>query len=393
MTALPLDVLTDTYTAEEALEDTLAVAESVELDVTAYEEGDVALTLLEILAEWVANERALVQPLVAAGWLDYAFGPELTQTAKEVFNVDRIGQTYASVPILLTNTGTDTHVIGTNDVTVASSVSDKTYRNVEPDAPVTLGPGQSTTLPFVADEAGSASSADPGDLTVVVSGQLGLTATNATAAVGRDEEEDDQLKARCRLKVPAISKTAAGPKGKYAHIAITPSENGGANSRRCDVRGSTVTGEVDVVLATSSGAASSDDIDLVEAALVMNVVGPTETLTVRSATEETIPVTYTLWVYDDLNQESAQIQTKVAQRVALLFSVAPVGGWRKPSEVGKVFRNLLEATIKSVTDRAFQVEVSSPAADVELGEDDVPVLGTVTPTIVFQPAPPTGGTL
>lgn len=396
MTALPFDAMIVPLTEEDALEESLAVAESLGLPVTTWVEGDVTLTILEILSYWVAKERGLSRVAIAGGLIDFAEDDEwLTAWAKQVYDVDRIDQDFARTTVTVTNTGQDTHVVGANDLTFQNASTDKTYRNVSPAVgTISIAPGDVVSVDIIADEAGSASSADPGDISIVVSGFLGLTVTNPSPAVGRDRETGDQLKARCRLKTPAISKTGAGPKGKYAYIAITPEENGNAGVTRCDVRGNSVTGAVTVVLAGSSGAVTNTDRDLVEEALVDKVIGPTETLTVISATNASIDVTYELWVYDDVNVDGAALQAKVSQRIDALFALAPIGGWRRAADPnGKVFVNLLEATIKSVTNRAFQVAVTLPAADVDLTQNQVPVKGTVTGTIHLEVAPPTGGTL
>lgn len=397
MTAVALDALIAPLSEEEALEESLAVAETLELPVTSYVEGDVTLTIIEELAYWVSKSRGLSRSAIASGFLDFAEDDNwLTYHAKQVYGVTRVEQTFATVPVTVTNTSNDTYDIGANDLTFKNGSTDKTYRNTSPVAPalVSLGPGASFTFDAIADEAGAASSADPGDINIVVSGFLGLTCTNAIAAVGRDREAGDALKARCRLKVPAISRTAAGPRGKYAYVAVTPEENGGANVTRCDVRGNKTTGTVEVVIASPTGPVTAGDRDLVEVALVDKVIGPTETLTVISATAHVLAVTYQLWVYDDVNVETSVLEDKAMQRIAALFALSPVGGWKRTSDPnGKVFVNLLESTIKSVTNRAFQVMVSLPAADEDLTANEVPTLGAVTGTITLVETPPTGGTL
>ena len=396
MTTLPMDAIVAPLTETEALAETLTVAATAELPVTAWDEGDSILTVLEILSYWLAKERGIVRPLVASGFLDYADDDDnLTQTALQVYGVPRIVETYAAGIATVTNGGTDTFTIGANDLTLEASSSGNTYRNTSPaSGTVTLAPGDSLDFDVIADVAGSAGSADATELDTVTSDQLGLTCSNASALVGRDREPKASLVNRCRAKVPAISRTSAGPKGKYTYVSITPDENSGAAVTRCDVRGNTTTGAVEVVLAGPSGAVSGADVTLVTAALVELVVGPTETLTVASATNLTVAVTYQLWVYDDVNLTDTQIRDAVSARLTALFQVAPIGGWRKSLDAnGKVFRNLLEAIIKGVTSRAFDVSVSLPASDTNLTANQVPVLGVVTGTITREAAPATGDTL
>lgn len=394
---IPIDALVEPITHEQALEETLAIATSVGLPVTSYAPGDTTLSILETIAQWLPTEREVSAAAIAGGWLRYAAALEdaryLTVLALEVYNVQRVEQTFATTTIEIVNTSTDTHVIAANDLTFAHESTEKTYRNVTPTSgTITLSPGASTTLDFVADEGGSESSAGIGEINVSVSGFLGIVGENVTAAVGFDEETNEQLMQRCLLKAPAISRTGAGPEGKYAYVAVTPSENGGAQVTRCAVRGDNTDGSVEVVLAGPAGAVTSGDVELVEAALVELVVGPCETLSVVSATNVSINVFYSIWVYDDVNETAEQIAERVAQKLALLFALAPIGGWKKSSDSeGKVWVNLLEATIKSVTTRAFQVSVSG--SDTTLTANQVPVLGAIDPNIVLEPTPATGGTI
>lgn len=397
MTLLSIDELVEDLSREDALEENLSLATGLELPTTSWVEGDVTLTVLEVLSIWQSEERAISKNAIAGGWLRTSSGAYLDLNGVEVFNTPRNEATYASCLMVIANTGTDTITFGLEEVTVQHDTTGKTYRNLEPDVgTVSISPGQSSDpLLFQADEVGSESSADTGEITTVVSGIVGATCTNTTAAVGRDQETDDAYKARCRLKAPAISRTGAGPTGKYTYVAITPEENGGANCTRCSVVGNSNTGEVDMVLANASGGVSGGDLTLVRDALVEKVVGPCETLFVDSAGTQTINVTYRLWVYDDVNESEQALKDAIAIRLEQLFALAPVGGWIRGVDlgVGKVFVNLLESTIKAVTRRAFQVSVTVPSADVILLPSFVPVVGTITGTITFEPAPPTGGTL
>jgi hypothetical protein len=405
---VPLSLLTTPSTPEEELAELLALAAAVQLPTTSWVEGDVTLTLLETVAQRLSMLSQVIAPMAAGGFLDYARGSGvvgikgwLDILAKQVFGEDRIDATFASTNVTLTNTlgpGGNTYTIAANDLTVEDSLTGKTYKNSEPAVgTVTLAPGGNVSLMFVADEIGPASSAGPGEIDTLVSTLLGVTVSNATSAVGLDEESDDALKNRCRLKVPAISRTAASPAGKYAYVAITPSENNGANVNRAIVVAESATGNVTVVLAGPSGAVDGSpggDVDKVESALIQKVCGPVETLTVESATNNTVSPAYAIWVYDDINLDTATIKTQIAAKLALLFGVSPIGGWKKTGDPsGKVWIRLLESVIRSVSPRIFEVEVSLPSSDVTIGATEVPVLGTPTGTINFETPPATGGTI
>lgn len=399
---VPLSVLTTPSTPEQELAELLAIAAAVQLPTTSWVLGEPTLTLLEIVAQRISMLTQVLAPMAAGGFLDFASGSGIPGTpgwldilGQQTFNESRITATFAQATCTLTNSGGDTYVISANELVAESSVTGKTYRNSTPSSgTVTLSPSSSITLTFVADEAGSASSAGTGDISLLVTALLGVTITNPTAATGLDEESDDAYRARCKLKVPAISLTAAAPEGKYVYFAITPSVNGGANCNRAICIGDTTTGNITVVCAGPSGAISGGDVTLITAALVNNVIGPVETLSVVSASNLVIAVTSTIWVYSDVNLDSPTLQANVLARLQLLFAVAPIGGWKKPTDPnGKVWNNLLGAVIRSVSTRVFEVELSVPSSDTACAAQQVPVLGAVSTTVVFVTPPATGGTV
>jgi hypothetical protein len=392
---VPLSVLTTPSSPEDELEELLAIATAVQLPTTSWVEGDITLSILESIAKRVSDLTQITAPMAAGGFLDFARTGWLTILAKQVFGEDRIGSTFASTGVTLTNTSSQTYVIAANDLTFEDSTTDKTYKNSDPSVgTVSLAPSSTLVLTVVADEAGAASSAGAGEIDTLVSTLLGVTVSNATAAVGIDEETDEALISRCKLKVPAISTTAAAPPGKYAYVAVTPSQNGGALVNRADVRGDQTNGAVTVVLAGPSGAVSGSDRTLVENALIMKVIGPVETLTVISATNATQTITYDLWAYTDINLTDVEILAQVSTRLGVLMSVAPIGGWKKTGDPnGHVFKNLIISVIRGVSPRIFEVEVSVPVGDNIIGANEVPVLGTVIGVVHFETPPATGGTV
>jgi len=383
-------------TAEQALARALATAELLSLPVTSWIEGEPTLTLVEYHALRDSQLQAVILPILAGGLLEWASGDWLTLLARNVYNVERIGKTFASVTITASCTpGKGPYNVEAGDVVVRNSTTGKTYTSVSPlVGNDTIQEFVPLSIDVVADEAGSESSASAGEIDELVTNFIGVTVTNATAAVGLDEESDDALRARCRLKRPAVSKIASGPKGKYAYVALSPDENGGANVTRVEVRGDTSLGTVDVVIGGPSGQVTVEDAALVEAALVQKVIGPVETLDVIRGPSSATNVVYTLWVYSDVNLDEATIKAQVEQRLTALFQLAPIGGWSKtgvPGE-GYVWRSLIEATIKGTSSRIFEVDVATPSGDVAHSQNTVLVLGTCTGTVNFVAPPQSGGT-
>jgi hypothetical protein len=394
MSELTPQALYTIETKEEALERSLQSASDLGLPTTDWHEGEPTLTLIEHHAARDAELQAHLRPILAGGLLSWAEGDHLTLLCREVYETERIGATRAGTTVTVScAAGFGPYTgLGAGDLIFANTVTDKTYTSTSGG---TAQHGVPLQVDVLADEAGSGSSAAAGEITTVVTGLLGLSVTNVAAAIGLDGEADEPLRARARFKPPDINEAASGPKGKYAYTALDPKRNNGANVTRVAVRGDTMSGLCTVVLGGPSGQVSEEDRAKVESALVYQVIGPVENLSVLRGPTVAVDVTYTLWIYDDVNLDTTAIETRVAQLLARAFRLAPIGGWSKTPETlgtGKVWVNLIEAVIKSVSDRAFEVSVSIPASDYALLQNDVLVVGTITPNVVRVAKPESGGT-
>lgn len=357
----------------------LSVAETLGLPVTSWQPGDPTRSTYHVVAEVLGTLEQVVVSYIGAGFLDSSSGDWLTYLAKQVFDVDRIEATYAGTPLTLTNAGGGVYVLDPGDLTVKASGSGATYRNT---AGGTLSGGGTLTLDVVADEAGSASSAGAGDIDTMVTGLLGVTCSNATAAVGTDAESDASLRQRCRDKLGALSPN--GPRAAYAYVARTPALAGTSAVTRTRVFTDPATGVVTVYLAGPSGAVLEADRALVEEAILTNAAPLTVTPDVVSADDLTVPVTYTLWVYKRVNKTSGAIESAVEAALAAMFAARPIGGdIIPPATTGALYTSLIESTIRGVfPDDTFRVSVTTPAtSSTAMGNADVAVLGTVTATV------------
>ncbi len=109
---------------------------------------------------------------------------------------------------------------------------------------------------------------------------------------------------------------------------------------------------------------------------------------VSNANNVSVNVTYTIWVYNSVNQNTTQIEAAILSALEKLFSNRPIGGDIIEPAGGYLYQSLIQATIENVfPNQTFRVTVSAPSGDTALGLGDVPVLGTVTPTINFVSDP------
>lgn len=364
------------------------VAETVlgEDVVTSWQPGDPTRSLYHALAEMLAALEASVVRYVRSGFLEYATGTWLQERAFQSYGVTYIAATYATTDVTITNTGGGEAVWEAGDLTFLNTSTGATYRNTT-GGTLAPGVGQTLTVTVVADVAGSASSAGVGDIDDLVVNVLGVTCSNAAAAVALDVEEDEPLRVRCRNSLGALSPN--GPAAAYVYVATTPALSLAANVTRARAYGDSVTGHPLLVLAGPSGAVTSDDRSAVELAIVTYAMPLCITPEVVSASNVSIPVTYSLWIYTSVGKTEAEIEAAIETALHALFVARPVGGdIIAPASTGKIYRAMILAKIQAVyPSYTFQLTVSAPSGDTALANDEVAILGSVTPTITFEAAP------
>lgn len=363
----------------------LAVATALGLPVTSWVAGDPTRSLYHYVAEVLSTLESMAAGFVGSGFLDYAAGGWLTLLADQIYNVQRVEATYASTTVTLANTGGGIYVIAPGDVVVKNSTTGKTYTNV--DGGTLLGSPLNLDLVFTADESGSASSADATDIDTMVTTLLGVTCSNATAAVGLDEEADTSVRDRCRAKLGTLS--ATGPRDAYDFVVRDSTLTGNTEITRSRTVADSVTGDVTTYVAGSSGAVSGAAVTAAQAAVEEWAAPLCITPTVSNCSSVTIAVTYSLWLYTSVGETAATIEAAVEDALDALFAARPIGGdIIAPAATGKLYKSLIESTIRGVyPTHAFRVSVSAPAADTSLGINEVAALGVVTPTISLEATP------
>jgi hypothetical protein len=363
----------------------LSIAVAIGLPVSTWQPGDPTRSLYHLEAETLATLEAVVVGFISSGFLDYASGQWLKILAKQVFNVDVPEATFAITDVELTNGGGGLYPIDVGDLTFKNSLTGKTYRNTTTGT-LASGPGTTLTLTVVADEAGTASSAGAGEIDTMVTTLIGVTCTNAVAAVGLDEQDEDTTRQQCRDKLGALSPN--GPRDAYSYVARNSSLTGTFGINRVRIFADSDIGEVTIYAAGPSGAISAPDLALLEAAIVKWATPLCITPTVLSAASVAVPVTYELWVYNSVNKTTAQVEADVLARLQALFAGEPIGGdIIPPATSGALYKSLIESTIKGTFTQAFRVSVSAPSGDTALTNGQVATLGTVNPTITFVDDP------
>ena len=208
----------------------------------------------------------------------------------------------------------------------------------------------------------------------------GVTCTNALAAVGIDKQDEAVTRQDCRDKLDFLSPD--GARGAYSYVARNSDYGGTPAITRTRVYGDSTTGIVTVYLAGPSGGSSVADVALATTAIVTWCTPICITPVVAAATNVTVPVTYSLWVYKSCGLTSTEVKTAISTALEQMFATVPIGGdVIAPATTGKLYQSDIAATIIRALPEGFRVTVSAPSGDTALTNGQVAVLGTVTGTI------------
>lgn len=395
------DLLKD-LTREEVLEDLLTVAAALGLSTSAWQPGEPVWVLLTTIADQLAKLwNTVIVRAIRAGFLDYAEGSWLTLLAWTMYGVYRKEATFATGLITIENRSGGFYPLVGGEIRVVNATG-QTFKNVTGGtlSPwVGSGPYPTLTMTFQADEAGSASSTPIGGILAYPNAPptafAGIYALPNTAALGGGAvEDDDDLKARCRLSTGPLS--PAGAKSAYAAVALSTLRPDGSyiDCTRVKVLDSGY-GAADVYLASPIGATPGNNILLNSDAYLANiaiqdkVVPAGFSVTVVGATETPVGVAVTLYVDRGSNVPASEAIAAAGAALDLYFRKLPIGGYTTVAGAssGFVFRESLVAVATKSNAGIFRADVliNGGIGDAALFSSDVAVPTiTVSAIVVTQ---------
>lgn len=386
MASLASQLLTETKAAIYARG--LAVASGLGLVTTSWAAGDPTRSLYHFLSEILEALEVNVAGYVASGFLDYATGDWLTILAEQLYGVTRTAATYASTTVTLTNGGGGYYEITASDVRVQNSASGATYTNTSGGTiTAALTPGAVLVIDVTADETGTGSNAGAGDIDTIVTSMLGVTCTNATAAIGVDEEEDADLRERCRARLGMLSPN--GPRDVYDYVARSSEITGVTDITRSRTIADDATGAVTVYVAGASGAVAGASVTAVQTALEENAAPLCITPTAVNCSAVAVAVTYTVWLYASVGEDEAAIEATISDALDAVLLSRPIGGdIVAPATTGKLYQSLIAAAIRAAyPDHIFRVSVATPSGDTSLAINEVVTAGTHSGTVHLETDP------
>ena len=379
MTAVSLASLLIAETKTAIYQAGLSIASIIGVPVTSWQAGDPTRALFHAQAEALYTREAIAAGYIGSGFLDYATGDWLKILAAQQFGVIVPEATAATTDVVLSNAGGGLYEIEAGDLSLKNSTTGKTYTNTT-GGTLASGPGTTLTVTVVADEAGAASSATVGEIDEMVTTLLGVTCTNALAAVGVDEQDEESTRIQCRAR--RARATTNGPADAYTDVALDSTLTGTSAVTRARSYGDSDYGDVTLYVAGPSGAVSEPVRALVEAAILSNAVPIGITPTVLSVTNVVVPVTYSVWIYKRGNMSSDVFKEAAEAALEQMLAIRPIGGdIISPDTTGKLYLSLIKSTLQAVSPEVFRVEVSLPAGDTALTNGQVAVMGTPSATV------------
>lgn len=297
--ALSYDELTTPPTEDEQLGELLELATLAGFPATAWQDGSVPRTLLEIEKTVLVKLAGLIAKIGKGGLLDDAAGDWLDLLADSLFDEARVAAVKTQgLATLSCSALAGPYTISAQQL-VATNAAGVRFRNTNGG---TLASGGTLQLTFEAETAGAAGNIGSGQLTIMLTPLAGVTLANPVVPpgstwitqAGADEESDDELRERCRAKWATLGT------GSTADSYIFWAREASVEVRRVKVfphsnAGTPTDGHVTLYLAAERGTVGAQAVDDVVAYITPRLPLCT-TLHVLAATEVTVAIDATQYV-------------------------------------------------------------------------------------------------
>lgn len=386
---------------EDILEDLLDFAQTAGLPVTAWQSGEFMHSVMSLFSGWFERIWNLFTlPIVRVPFLDWASTANeqfLEIFIEEFYGVERTAATFARGAYLLTNEDITPYTINVGDLRVRNSLTGKTYTNSTGGFLAGWsGSGDFPTLELeiVADEIGFASSASGGEIDTLVTAFPGVVGTNESAIVGQDKQSLESLVETARASVAANS--VGGPKLAHDYYAKNTFRLDGTkiDINRTKIPTPPGDGTATLYVASPSGAVSAPDVALIQTAITQNSEPVDCQITVESVVPLVVDFSYSVYIRQNYNIKDADAIDGIKSKLITFFSTSLISGWKKTAaqNPGKVYEDTLKQIISSAFPTAiYEVDITALTAnggtvlsvngELPVLEEEVPVLGTITPDI------------
>ena len=309
---------------------------------------------------FAAAFNASILPAIKSGWLPTAMGNWLEWLALYMYGVAKVHATFATGQVTLTNSGGATFNFNPFEVTFQNVDTQATYTNTDP---IALAAGPSTqTIHIQATEQGTASNAIPGQVTVIVTTMLGVTANNTAAVLGIDDQSDASLQLECWNAIAANS--PFGPRQSFAYAVQTALNSvtfSPVNVNRFTISPSSHTGQVAVVVASPTGAPDPNDVTGVANNIEAIARPECVTVSVTGATTVVDADTLVVYVTATVGLDAGTVQTAIVDALTAFFQTYPIGG-RTVGSFSGLFASAIDGVCFGAWPGVFDVQGANDLA-------------------------------
>lgn len=339
-------------TNDETLSTLTALAAVAGFPATSWQSGTVPRTFFEIESIAYSDLKQVVSAIATGGFVDHAEGAWLTLRAAQGYNLQREPAVRARGPLRLT----DADGIGPVTITTPGQVVVQSegvrFRVVDSDdpslaLPITLPASGSAVLMFEAERPGTSGNLlENASFEMVTASLSGVTVAQELtpgepwlAQQGRDEENDPDLRARCKARWKANGNAATELAYKLLTIKASnlPAIDPERRVSRVTVKEDTATGAVTVYVASNLGAVESEVISLIEPD-IQAIRPQCVQVSLVSAANRTVTFSGTI------NVKAAQLdaaKVAVQKAVQAYLSTLPIGGFSYVSDIDSLTHHVL----------------------------------------------------
>lgn len=252
---------------------------------------------------------------------------------------------------------------------------------------LTVPAGTSVTIPIVAQQIGSASSAPSSTLTLTTS-LAGCSFTNANPVIGNDREDADTYRARCRLAAARLS--LAGPADAIRYLAAknldgTPLLNDATSPvptsvTRVQVTEDSSTGIVSAYYASPSGPAIPDDVSAANRNIQIQAYATADAITFNGSAAGfvTVHVRGTAKIKNRAGVTGQAVAEGIVAALTVYFETVEIGGLDQVAGSGVLYTVDLAGIGRDGYPGTYDLVLSLPGgATTAISVGAVPVLQSV----------------
>lgn len=380
---------------EEARQTFLDMLDGIGFAATSWQEGSIPLALVEVAADFWSRGTKIAVAVKGFGLNDTAQGEALRRFSLSHYQNTKLAAVAAQRLVTLEcEAGEGPHTIDVNDVVITDAAG-KLWRNVEdPDGnspasyPATIPSGGTLQIIVEADEPG-AHNPEAGGVSILVSTYAGVTVVDdQILRRGTDEERDERLRERNALKWSLLTRFGSIDEAAVA-LALGASE--GVSRVAVHSRAPRGDGTFDVYITGDTGAAGTEDLEAVQAAIEPYLMGQLDTsdpddihhvlsggqrvLLVQNA--PLLPLDIEGTIYLSAEHDWDDVRPLLIEHLEAWRRTIPLGGFPYPSPGNRVSLNEIEHQIRRFElggQRPIRtVVLTTPSSDVA-----VPAFGHVT---------------